>query len=218
GAWLVDLFVSGIVGEVTSGTHTEQAEADGTVQTTALGTLEVASAGASDLTWDHEATGAIAHIAAAFAPRTEVGLCVTADTDGCDSNCTVEAGWTCAVEGNACVASSCGDDELAGVEECEPGQTTPGAACLSDCTVDSAYACADAVGNARNCVLIEGACNNDGVLDLGEQCDDGNNDLGDGCTPFCKKEPTCRDEFGSYEACTSACGDGVRLLSDLTEQ
>ncbi|MFY1828879.1 DUF4215 domain-containing protein [Myxococcus fulvus] len=36
-----------------------------------------------------------------------------------------------------------------------------------------------------------------------EECDDGNNNLGDGCTPLCKREPRCVNG-----ACESACGNG----------
>jgi cysteine-rich repeat protein len=38
-----------------------------------------------------------------------------------------------------------------------------------------------------------------------EPCDDGNNEIGDGCTPYCKIEPDCTVGGG----CTSACGDGL---------
>src|SRR5262249_46177398 len=41
--------------------------------------------------------------------------------------------------------------------------------------------------------------------------DDGNNVLGDGCTPFCEVEPDCK-----AGACSSRCGDGL-LLPDGTE-
>jgi fibro-slime domain-containing protein len=46
----------------------------------------------------------------------------------------------------------------------------------------------------------------DGVVEGTEQCDDGNHDMGDGCTPFCVREPDC-----SQGACTSSCGDGIKL-------
>ncbi len=49
----------------------------------------------------------------------------------------------------------------------------------------------------------------DGVAEGTEQCDDGNHDLGDGCTPFCVNEPNC-----SAGPCTSTCGDGLKLPSD----
>jgi fibro-slime domain-containing protein len=44
-----------------------------------------------------------------------------------------------------------------------------------------------------------------------ESCDDGNNDLGDGCTPLCTLEPDC-----GGGACKSTCGDGI-VLGNLGE-
>jgi fibro-slime domain-containing protein len=48
-----------------------------------------------------------------------------------------------------------------------------------------------------------------------EQCDDGNNNLGDGCTPFCRLEPTCTYDSAG---CKSVCGDGLLLASDTDQQ
>ncbi len=45
-----------------------------------------------------------------------------------------------------------------------------------------------------------------------EQCDDGNNDTGDGCSPFCRKEPSCPPGGG---ACSTSCGDGLLLPVDV---
>jgi len=45
-----------------------------------------------------------------------------------------------------------------------------------------------------------------------ESCDDGNHDLGDGCTPLCTIEPDCK-----AGACTSKCGDGI-VLANLGEE
>jgi CSLREA domain-containing protein len=51
------------------------------------------------------------------------------------------------------------------------------------------------------------ACGN-GVIDLGEQCDDGNTASGDGCSASCAVETgwSCSDEPST---CASQCGDGV---------
>ena len=48
----------------------------------------------------------------------------------------------------------------------------------------------------------------DGILDAGEQCDDGNITNGDGCSSACTIQPgfTC---VGSPSICTSTCGDGI---------
>jgi fibro-slime domain-containing protein len=44
----------------------------------------------------------------------------------------------------------------------------------------------------------------DSVKEGTEQCDDGNNDLGDGCTPLCAREPQCANG-----TCLAVCGDGA---------
>jgi fibro-slime domain-containing protein len=49
------------------------------------------------------------------------------------------------------------------------------------------------------------------MVEGSEQCDDGNNDMGDGCSPFCRKEPVCPAAGG---ACMTACGDGLLLPVD----
>jgi cysteine-rich repeat protein len=56
-------------------------------------------------------------------------------------------------------------------------------------------------------------CDNDGLVDDGEQCDDGNLDNGDGCSSACLVEPcyTCSGEPSSCSALpdASACDDGL---------
>ena len=53
---------------------------------------------------------------------------------------------------------------------------------------------------------------NDGKVEGDEPCDDGNQVVGDGCTPFCELEPDC-----SEGACKSRCGDGLILPADDEE-
>lgn len=135
----------------------------------------------------------------------DVELCDDGDNangDGCDANCQLEAGWYCPTPGLPCEAAECGDGIVAGKEECEDGDAPPadGNGCDASCKRESGYAC-DTPG--QPCHLT--TCG-DGNPEGDEQCDDGNNDTGDGCTPFCKREPDC-----SQGACTSACGDGIRL-------
>lgn len=115
--------------------------------------------------------------------------------DGCNTDCQLEPGWTCPKDMD-CQARACGDGIQAGFEECDngdkngSGQVKNGVICAADCQV----------------VPDETLCRN-GHLDPGEACDDGNNNLGDGCTVFCKKEPICRPG----EPCTTECGDGIVL-------
>jgi fibro-slime domain-containing protein len=61
---------------------------------------------------------------------------------------------------------------------------------------------------------IRTICGN-GVTEGTEQCDDGNNDTADLCSPFCRKEPLCPPEGG---ACKTACGDGMILATDTDQK
>jgi cysteine-rich repeat protein len=56
------------------------------------------------------------------------------------------------------------------------------------------------------------ACGN-GILDLGEQCDDGNSASGDGCSSSCATEPGygCA---GEPSLCSAICGDGLVVGSE----
>jgi cysteine-rich repeat protein len=75
---------------------------------------------------------------------------------------------------DACVICEpgCGDGIVTPPETCEPPGSNAGQPneCRDDCTF-----CGD------------------GNLDSGEQCDDGNNVDGDGCSAFCQDEPICGD-------------------------
>jgi len=144
--------------------------------------------------------------------------------DGCDGQCQLEPGWACPVMGAACRAARCGDGVVAGLEVCDDGGTCSGGggtACTSDADCVAAGdgdTCAPRAGDgcSTGCQLEEGfACDTpgapcrqttcgDGIAEGTEDCDDGNLLIGDGCTPFCTREPSCTD--GS---CTPVCGDEV---------
>ncbi len=126
--------------------------------------------------------------------------------DGCDGSCQLEEGWTCPVVGIACEAAACNDGIVAGNEQCEDGNTDDGDGCDADCFLEDGYACHTA-GEACTPTVC-----NDGTKEGNEPCDDGNNVVGDGCNPFCEVEPDC-----SGGVCTSACGDGMMLVTDDEE-
>jgi fibro-slime domain-containing protein len=129
------------------------------------------------------------------------------DADGCSSTCQLEDGWVC-VPGAVCVAI-CGDGIVVGTEQCDDGDTKDGDGCSSKCQLEQPK---PSERNGWMCPepgepCLRTTCGN-GVQEGSEQCDDGNNDSGDGCTPFCRIEPNCPPEGG---ACTSTCGDGIKL-------
>jgi fibro-slime domain-containing protein len=135
--------------------------------------------------------------------------------DGCSENCHIEDGWACPRVGARCVADACGDGILAGNEACDDGNAKSGDGCSATCTVETpgpterdGWVCPE-VGKACK----RSTCGNK-QREGTEQCDDGNNDSGDGCTPACRLEPKCPAEGG---ACKSVCGDGVILPDDADQ-
>ena len=106
---------------------------------------------------------------------------------------------------------ACGDSGGTGdsPEGCTPGETQ-GCACTNG--ESGSQTCASDGRSFGECECEGGLlqnCNNDGVEDIGEQCDDGNTDNEDGCTQACFPELFCGDglETGS-EQCDDAGADG----------
>lgn len=122
--------------------------------------------------------------------------------DGCDALCRLEPGWTCPRPGLPCTAAACGDGIIAGGEECEDGGAPPesGDGCDAACRLEEGWAC-----DAPGMPCRRTTCG-DGVAEGTEECDDANHDLGDGCDPFCRREPRC-----AGGTCMAVCGDGLRL-------
>ncbi|MFH2007863.1 MAG: DUF4215 domain-containing protein [bacterium] len=143
--------------------------------------------------------------------------------DGCSPSCTVEDGWACSGEPSLCV-SLCGNSTLDSGEECDgadlngntctsiPGGYTSGTlACTAGCAFDT-----------TGCQLA--SCGN-GVVDAGEQCDDGNSSNNDACMNNCQNA-RCGDGYvhqgveecddgnsSNLDAClnscdSATCGDG----------
>ncbi|MBL9038517.1 MAG: DUF4215 domain-containing protein, partial [Archangium sp.] len=107
------------------------------------------------------------------------------------------------VSPNRCApADTCGNGALEANEGCDDGNTTNGDGCASTCKVETGRACnatAPGLTGAASCVanacdLTAGApgscrasCGN-GVLNVGEGCDDSNTTAGDGCSATCLVE------------------------------
>ncbi|MFH2011063.1 MAG: DUF4215 domain-containing protein [bacterium] len=109
----------------------------------------------------------------------------------------------------------CGNGNVEPGEECDDGNTASGDGCASNCTSevdpeicdngsdddgDGLVDCADS--DCANNPACPPACGN-GILEAGEECDDGNFTLGDGCDGRCLLEENAYD-----------CGDGIDNDSD----
>ena len=129
----------------------------------------------------------------------------TKDGDGCSKRCRIEQGAICSTNNigskSSCNAGSCGDGKIGKGELCDNGSST------ANGTDSKCY---------PNCKLITrnlSKCG-DGNIDTanGEECDDGNQIGGDGCSPSCKVEAAfeCFNN-GKANVCTAVCGDGITM-------
>jgi len=145
------------------------------------------------------------------------------DGDGCSGACTVE------------VPPACGDNNADPGEECDDGNLSDGDGCGSGCVLE---VCGDGVVNnsgaeaceppgtalcTSTCAIRTPLCG-DGLLTPPEQCEDGNQADGDGCTSSCTLE-FCGDgvvnddgaedcEPPGTASCTDACTDRVPACGD----
>ncbi|MFH1759089.1 MAG: DUF4215 domain-containing protein [Patescibacteria group bacterium] len=186
----------------------------------------------------------------------------TTNGDGCSSTCQIEGGDICCVPNPDCGGLAC--DGLS-IEDCENSKcisgTIPGGDCVRSCAYSSGE-CKPSAGAGDHCkALSDSACEADPyckpdpdadcgspncegcgdgeVNDPKEECDDGNNVSGDGCSYNCKIETggmcgdgivtppeECDDNNNidgdgcaadcTYEECRF-CGDGT-VDSDIGEQ
>jgi cysteine-rich repeat protein len=127
--------------------------------------------------------------------------------DGCNSGCKIEPGFKCPTPNMSCVAAVCGDGVVDSGEGCDTGGrciggSNPFTLCdaNSDCT--GGGVCRPVAGDAGQCsatcqpeptvtlgtnptVAVD--CG-DGLITGSEECDDGDDDAGDGCSATCTEE------------------------------
>ena len=134
----------------------------------------------------------------------------TVNNDGCSSTCQIEPGSSCTKTppASVCTKSVCGNGTVETGESCDKGNDNglfygDGTGCSKTCTNEPK--CRDASGATGAC---SHACG-DGNVDPDEQCDDGNQVSGDGCSATCQSEDgfTCAPVVKSdAQPCPSAPG------------
>ena len=134
------------------------------------------------------------------------------DGDGCDANCYIETGFECVVTSGADDCTTiCGDSLWLGSEGCDDGNTVPGDGCDETCQVENGWECPDGASCSEldcypSCESSgsDAECG-DGTRAFSEDCDDGNNVDGDGCSAECETEAgyTCHGSLP--DTCNSDC-------------
>ncbi len=135
--------------------------------------------------------------------------------DGC-YNGNIERGYICPNAGKRCVAAACGDGILAWGEECDDGNNNDNDGCSGRCKRETGYACTTEMNQKTNCLTPKGRCG-DGLVQYGEECDDGNTSNNDGCTSACRIEDNHKCPYNETTfrggACVgisgSVCGNGT---------
>ena len=110
-------------------------------------------------------------------------------SDICTGGSCLGQGVTCPDDGNECTTESCDPQSGCGSEDVAAGTPCNGGAGACD----GAGAC-----------VANPVCGN-GVIETGEQCDDGNSVSGDGCSATCQQE----NGWTEPSQCATTCGDGV---------
>jgi cysteine-rich repeat protein len=147
--------------------------------------------------------------------------------DGCDASCQIEPGFACAGDPLMPSLSLCaapGNGRVEGAEQCDDGNTVSGDGCsplgqlepggftcvspavTTTTGTGTGAAAAGAIVPARTVCT---RCGNL-VVELGEQCDDGNTVSGDGCSATCTVEPgfSCGRAVGANSTLCQRCGNG----------
>ncbi|MDX2052781.1 MAG: DUF4215 domain-containing protein [Polyangiaceae bacterium] len=142
-------------------------------------------------------------VSPALGEQCDDGQAMPSNSDGCSSTCQAEAGFICAVAGQACVAEVCGDGIRTAGEECDDHNSSNSDGCSSACDLEAGFTCP--LPNA-SCLPRCG----DGQLKGYETCEDGNTTSGDGCSAACLVEPGYFCPTLNASCTMATCGNGVK--------
>lgn len=167
--------------------------------------------------------------------------CLSSKTDSCSDGRYCPEGYKCVVDRGECIRATCGDGIVQIGEMCDDGNHIDGDGCGANC--ESNEKCGNSVidvvedevcddgnrvsgdGCSSDCMSRE-VCGN-GIRDIFEECDDGNEDVWDGCIaceladcgdghvqrepPVEECDPGSEKETAQCNAncTTSGCGDGI---------
>ena len=129
-----------------------------------------------------------------FSPSQQGDLCGNGKVDpgeSCDDGAANSPTGACTDD---CLKAACGDDKVeAGVEECDPGPQSP--TVTSPKTNDE-----DCNSGCKFTRCGDGVLQDKPTTRSPEQCDDGNNVAGDGCSPTCQFETVSCPVGGTIDA------------------
>ncbi len=107
---------------------------------------------------------------------------------------------------------SCGNGTLDAEEDCD-GAQLGGQTCISLGYAGGVLACgSDCRFQVTSCTTL---CGN-GAIELGEQCDDGDVQAGDGCSNLCQTEAGWQCD-GQPSTCSEICGDNVLAGDEICD-
>ncbi len=131
--------------------------------------------------------------------------------DGCSNRCAIEKNYSCTgARPSECeTVFTCGNASLETGEQCDDGNRVTGDGCSAQCSTEAGFSCGRVYQNGgyvSQCIKLY-PCGN-GIVELTDRCDDGNNVSGDGCNFNCQLESgyVCSGQPSKCERNT--CGNG----------